>query len=214
MGFAGGIEESRFPFGHHRGHQNVFGGGHTGFIEEEHGGGESAVQPKLEFVFVEFDAQTSQAVEMRVEPPSTDLVSPWRVETNPPGSVKQGRHKEKGSTGSLTQLEGNFGLLDLPSPQHQFPRAPAHRSAQVLKNVQHPGDVPQVGDIFENHFLVAQQGRRDHGQHRVLAAAGRDLPGKGTPPLDHKLTHRLRLTRPGESNNPHHSRESPGADPA
>jgi hypothetical protein len=123
--------------------------------------------------------------QVRVDAAATDEVPSGQGQVDLPAPREQRPGEQHRRSDAARELSVDGRGADVGGGERQHVRvelADAH--ADVVQQGQHRVDVPDVGDVLDDHLLVRQQARGEDRQRRVLVAAGRDCSGQRPAALD------------------------------
>jgi hypothetical protein len=150
---------------------------------------------------------------VRVHAPPADHVAARRRQVHPPGAGEHGPGEEDGGA----DAGGGLGVeLVVPhvggAHAHLVVAHPLGLGAQRLQQVQQGEHVLDARDVLQEHVLVGQQGRGQHGQRRVLVARWADGAFQALAALYDELGHSfLRNRNVGTHEASNRRRRAPGS---
>ena len=201
MWFARGVSYGRGSLCENCGHEEVFSGGDACLVEEQRSPRESrgasleVVKPVVGGSCV--DSESSQPVEVRVEPPPSDFVSPWLVDMC---FAVSGRHwacEEERCAYCVAEFLRRGGVAEpLCAELHGGFVDFAHRDPHFHRDGEHVLDIEDVRDVVQDDGLVGQERGRHHWEGGVLVALDPDGAACALSACDFKCFHLWRLQPP------------------
>ena len=124
---------------------------------------------------------------MRIEAAAADAVTAGRMQLRAPEPMDQRRHEEDGGAHPFAQRSAGSGASTGFAARIVTRSSRRETSAPISTgDLEHHVHVADRRHVLENDLFVRQQGRGDHRQRGVLAAAGADLTFERSPAPDHE----------------------------
>ena len=198
LGFQGGVLQHCRPLGQAGGHHQVLGGGDGGGVEREMRALEAAA-PGLDvaLLYADFRAHGLKSGNVPVDRARPDGAAPRQGHLGLAETGQQRTQQEDGAAHGFHQIVGCAGGVHAGTVDGQPVPVALHPAAQQLQQLQGGVDVAHRGDVADLQGFGGQQGRRDHGQGRILGPGGGDIPPQWPAALDDQPVHQA--ARPGVS---------------
>ncbi|MPM97185.1 hypothetical protein SDC9_144358 [bioreactor metagenome] len=188
--FARRVVERRRPVRDGRRHQDLLGGGHAGFVEEEFAPRQSPGRVEPVSLFPRhFGSELVEPVEVAVEPAAADHVAARRIEFRLAAAGQQRSGEEDAGPVARTKFLRDRSRLHVGAPEAERVVLERELRAQFSRDVEHGADVEDVRHIFQHDLLVGQQQRRDHRQRRVFIPADFHPSADAGGPFHHQTPH-------------------------